>query len=333
MPALSPLLNPALFAKDVATTPTRHGYGDALVELGKENEHIVVLTGDLAESTRAHLFQKAFPQRFIECGIAEQNMMGIAAGLALSGKIPFVSSYATFSPGRSWDQLRVSVCYANANVKIAGAHTGVSVGPDGATHQALEDIAITRVLPNLVVVVPCDALETRKATIAFGAYVGPCYLRFTREATPLITHEDTPFTIGKTPVLRQGKDVTIAACGPLLFQALVAAETLSKRHHIEAEVLNCHTLKPFDEKTLIKSVEKTRACVTVEEHQITGGLFGAVSETLARTLPTPIEPIGMPNCFGESGQPIELLERYGMTASAIVKAAKRVILRKKTRRT
>jgi transketolase len=329
MPTRVPPLNPKLFATDIEQVPTRHGYGDALVTLGERNPNIVVLCADLTESTRAHLFQKKFPERFIQCGIAEQNMMGIGAGLALSGKIPFLSSYATFSPGRSWDQLRVSVCYTNANVKIVGAHSGVSVGPDGATHQALEDIAITRALPNLTIVVPCDAIETRKATIAFAEFVGPCYIRFTREKSPLITTEETPFQIGKSLVLREGKDVTIAACGPLVYEALIAAQTLSKRHKIEAEVINCHTIKPFDTKTLVASVQKTRACVTVEEHQITGGLFGVVSETLARERPTPIEPIGMPNCFGESGQPSELLEKYGMTAKDIIKAAKKAILRKK----
>lgn len=330
-PSPIPLLNPQLFSPDVEQIPTRHGYGDGLVILGKQNPRVVALSGDLTESTRAHLFQQQFPERFIECGIAEQNMMGIAAGLALSGKIPFVCSYATFSPGRSWDQLRVSVCYSNANVKIAGAHSGISVGPDGATHQALEDIAITRVLPGLTVVVPCDAIETRKATLAFAAHEGPCYLRFTREKTPVITTEETPFEIGKSLVLRSGADVTIAACGPLLYEALVAAETLAKRHKIQAEVLNCSTLKPFDARTLVTSVQKTRSCVTVEEHQIMGGLFGVVSETLARTFPSPIEPIGMPDSFGESGQPRELLEKYGMTAGDIIKAVKKVLTRKKKR--
>lgn len=329
MPLRLPPLNPALLRADIEAVPTRHGYGDALVSLGAQNPNVVVLTGDLAESTRVHLFQKQFPLRFIECGIGEQNMMGIAAGLALSGKIPFVSSYATFSPGRSWDQLRVSVCYTNANVKIAGAHSGVSVGPDGATHQALEDIAITRVLPGLVVVVPCDVIETRKATLAFANTVGPAYLRFTREKSPVITTEATPFIIGKSYLIREGKHLTIAACGPLLYEALLAAETLSKRYKIEAEVINCHTLKPFDVKTLVTSVQKTKACVTVEEHQVIGGLFGVVSETLARHFPAPVEPIGMPDCFGQSGEPRELLEAYGMTAKAIVIAAKKAVSRKK----
>lgn len=313
-------LHPHLFTSKRQDIPTRNGYGDALVELGEKNSRIVVLTGDLAESTRANQFQKKFPKRFIECGIAEQNMTGVAAGLALSGKIPFISSYATFSPGRSWDQLRVSVCYTGANVKIAGAHSGISVGPDGATHQALEDIAITRVLPNLVVIVPCDYWETKKATIAAAKYEGPVYFRFAREKTPVITNEQTPFTIGKSLVLKEGNDVTIAACGPLVYEALIASKQLAKQG-IEAEVINCSTIKPFDEKTLIKSVQKTGCCVTVEEHQITGGLFGVVSETLSRNFPVPIEPVGMPNSFGESGEPQELMEKYGMTALEVVEAA------------
>lgn len=322
-----PDLNPHLFDEDVERTPTRNGYGDGLVEAGAKDTRVVVLTGDLAESTRAHLFQKAYPERFFECGVAEQNMMGVAAGLALSGKVPFVSSYAVFVPGRNWDQLRVSVCYTGANVKVAGAHAGISVGPDGATHQALEDVAITRVLPNLTVVVPCDYLETKKATLALAKMVGPAYFRFAREKTPVITTERTPFKIGEAIVLRQGKDVTIAACGPLVYQALVAAKKLAKRG-VDAEVINCHTLKPFDEKTLVASVKKTGCCVTVEEHQLTGGLFGAVAETLAQKQPVPIEAVGMPNSFGESGEPDELLEKYGMTVEAIVKAVGKVTKRR-----
>jgi transketolase len=320
-------LDPRLFDATRDLAATRDGYGKALLELGGKNPNIVVLTGDLAESTRVLPFQKAHPDRFIECGVAEQNMMGVAAGLALAGKIPFVSSYAVFSPGRSWDQLRVSVCYSNANVNIAGAHTGLSVGPDGATHQSLEDIAITRVLPNLTVIVPCDMEETRKATHAIAHRKGPCYLRFTREKSPVITTPKSPFNIGRHEVLMKGTDVTIAACGPLLAEALFAARHLQRRG-ISAEVLNCHTLKPFDVKTFVKSVKKTRCCVTVEEHQITGGLFSAVSETLAQAYPVPIEPIGMRDVFGESGEPAELLRKYHMTSRDIVRAAERVLKRR-----
>ncbi|MFA6099750.1 MAG: transketolase family protein [Patescibacteria group bacterium] len=311
----------------VEKRPTRDGYGEALLELGKNNPDVVVLTADLAESTRVLPFQQKYPDRFVECGVAEQNMMGVAAGLALAGKIPFVSSYAVFSPGRNWDQLRVSVCYTKANVKIAGAHTGISVGPDGATHQALEDLALTRVIPDLVVMAPCDAEETRKCTLAAAAYKGPVYFRFAREKTPVMTVKDTPFEIGKANVCREGYDVTIIACGPLLHQALMAAEKLAGKG-IEAEVINCHTLKPLDAKTILQSVKTTRCVVTVEEHQITGGLFGAVSEALAKTFPVPIEPVGMPNSFGESGAPDELLAKYGMTEKQIILAAQRVIKRK-----
>ncbi len=321
------MLNPNLFDKNVQRVPTRNGYGDGLIALGKTDDRVVVLTADLSESTRVDGFERAYPDRFIECGVAEQNMMGVAAGLALTGKIPFVSSYAVFSPGRSWDQLRVSVCYSKANVKIAGSHAGLSVGPDGATHQALEDIAITRVLPDLIVVVPCDAEETKKCTIASAKISGPVYFRFARAATPVITLPKTPFAIGKHEVFREGKDVTIAACGPLLYDTLIAAGELERRG-ISAEVLNCHTIKPFDADTLVQSVQKTGCCVTVEDHQITGGLFGVVSETLARRLPSPIEPIGMPDAFGQSGEPGELFRAYGMTSDDIVKAVMRAIKRR-----
>lgn len=320
-------LNPRLLNSNVERRPTRDGYGDGLVEAGELDERVVVLTGDLAESTRCQAFQQKFPSRFIECGVAEQNMLGVAAGLALAGKIPFVSSYAVFMPGRAWDQLRVSVCYTDANVKIAGAHSGLSVGPDGATHQALEDLAITRVLPGLTVVVPCDYYETKRATLALAKLKGPTYFRFAREKTPLITTERTPFEIGRSLIFRSGSDVTIAACGPLVYEALLAAEQLA-REGLSAEVINCHTLKPFDDKMLLASLKKTGACVTVEEHQIIGGLYGAVSEVTARSYPVPIEAIGMPNSFGESGEPQELLTKYGLTTDAIMRAAKKVLKRK-----
>ncbi|MBP7006254.1 transketolase family protein [Patescibacteria group bacterium] len=321
------MLHQDLFTERQQSIPTRNGYGDALIELGDAREDIVVLTADLAESTRAHLFRDKYPERFIECGVSEQNMVGVAAGLALSGKVPFVSSYAVFVPGRCWDQTRVSVCYSQANVKIVGAHAGLSVGPDGATHQALEDIAITRVLPNLVVIVPCDYNETKQATLTVAEYIGPTYMRFAREKTPVILDETIPFTIGKHLVLHPGKDVTIVACGPLVYEALVAARTL-KKSGIEAEVINASTIKPFDEKTLLKSLKKTGCAVTVEEHQVHGGLFGAVSEICGRLLPVPLEPVAMPDSFGESGEPKELLEAYGLTAAAIVKAAKKAIKRR-----
>jgi transketolase len=254
---MNPLLHPALLSGTPERVANRDGYGQGVLALAKENERILVLTADVAESTRVLAFKEQFPKRFIECGVAEQNMMGIAAGLALSGYIPFVSSYATFSPGRSWDQLRVSVCYSKANVKIIGAHIGISVGPDGATHQALEDIAMTRVLPGLVILAPCDVHEARKATIAAANYDGPVYLRLAREKTPVITTEDTPFEIGRAYVVRPGTDITIVATGPLLAEALFAAEALSKKN-IDVEVINCPTVKPLDEATLQKSFKKNR---------------------------------------------------------------------------
>lgn len=320
-------LNSKIGDKDLETRATRDGFGDGLLELGENNENVVALTADLAESTRVNKFAEKYPDRFIECGVAEQNMIGVAAGLALAGKIPFAASYATFSPGRSWDQIRVAVCYSQANVKIVGAHTGVSVGPDGATHQALEDLAITRVLPNLTVVQPADAEEARKATIAVAQLLGPAYLRLTREATPEITTKDSPFKIGKANVLREGDDATIIACGPLVYNALLAAIHLAKEE-INVMVINSHTIKPLDEATVIAAAKKTGAVVTVEEHQIAGGLGSAVAECLAKFYPVPMEFIGMPDSFGESGPPTELIKKFGMDEIAIIKAIKQVIKRK-----
>ncbi|MBU1118740.1 transketolase family protein [Patescibacteria group bacterium] len=308
--------------------PTRNGYGEGLVDAGAADENVVVLCADLTDSTRSNMFKERFLDRFIEMGIQEQNMMGVAAGLAMAGKVPFVSSYAVFSPGRNWDQLRVSVCYSDANVKIAGAHTGVSVGPDGATHQALEDIAITRVLPGITVIVPCDYNETKKATIAAAKMKGPVYLRFTREKTPVFTTDDTPFEIGKALVLREGADVTITAIGPLVHEALLAAHELEKEK-ISVEVINSHTVKPLDEETLLKSFTKTGAVVTVEEHQIFAGFGGAIAEFASKNIPVPIEMIGMPDEFGISGEPGELLAHFGMTKKEIKQAVKKVLKRKK----
>ncbi len=319
--------NLKLYSKDIEQIPTRNGYGEALALLGEKNPNVVVLCGDLTESTRSLAFAKKFPERFIEMGVAEQNMMGVAAGLAMEGKIPFVSSYAVFSPGRNWDQLRVNVCYNKANVKIAGAHTGISVGPDGATHQALEDIAITRVLPGLVVLAPCDVHETRKATLAAAEYDGPVYLRFAREKTPVITTPDAPFEIGKAYVMREGTDVTIVACGPLLYEALMAAEQLKGK--VSVEVINCPTIKPLDRTTIVASANKTGAVVTVEEHQITGGLGGVVCETLSEEFSVPVVRVGMPDSFGESGAPDELLTKYGMKAKDIIAAVRKVINRRR----
>lgn len=316
-----------LFKKDIELVPTRNGFGEGVRDAAKKDKNVVGLTGDLVESTRMHYFAESFPDRFIECGVAEQNMTGIAAGLALSGKVPFTSTYAVFSPGRSWDQTRVAVAYNKANVKITGAHAGISVGPDGATHQALEDIAITRCLPNMVVLAPCDQLYTHQATMAAAKYVGPVYLRFARNATPVFTTKKTPFAIGKSLVLWEGKDLAIAACGPLVYQALLAAKELEKEG-ISARVIDVTSIKPLDEKTLLKAAKDCGAFVTVEEHQVHGGMGSAIAELLAWNHPVPIEPIAVMDRFGESGEPDQLLKAFGLMASDIKKAAKKAIKRK-----
>jgi len=322
-------LSEKIFKDDIEQLPTRHGFGDGLVVAGKEDSNVVALCADITESTRVSVFRKEFPERFVEVGIAEQNMMGLAAGMAMVGKIPFVASYAVFSPGRNWDQLRVSVCYSNANVKVVGAHTGVSVGPDGATHQALEDIAITRCLPNLVVIAPADYNETKKATIAAAKYKGPVYLRFAREKTPVFTTEETPFEIGKAYYLWESKkpEVVIIGCGPLLYNALIAAKELEKEG-INVSVLNNHTIKPIDEEIIIEAAKKAGAVVTVEEHQIMGGMGSAVAEVLIKNNPVPMEFIGMNNSFGESGEPNQLIEKYKMGVKSIKEAVRKVISRK-----
>lgn len=316
-----------LFAQDIKQVPIRNGYGEGLVILGKENKDVVVLCCDLTESTRSLEFAKEFPDRFIEVGVAEQNMAGLAAGMAHEGKIPFCSSYATFSPGRNWDQIRVAVCYSGNNVKLAGAHAGISVGPDGATHQAMEDIAITRVLPRMTVLVPADAIEARKATIAAAKINGPVYIRLARDKTPQFTTEETPFAIGRAFVFRQGSDCTIAAAGPQVYYALEAAEMLAQEN-IQCEVINLVSVKPLDEKTLLDSVKKTGCIVTAEEHQIMGGVGSAVSEVLSQSHPVPQEFVGMPDHFGESGTPAELIAKWGMDSKAVANAVRRVLKRK-----
>lgn len=322
-------LNPKLFDDDVEQKPTRDGYGTGLVAAGEANKNVVAFSADLTESTRTEAFAKKFPERFIEIGVAEQNMATVAAGMAVTNKIPFIASYATFSPGRNWEQIRTTVAYNDANVKIAGHHAGISVGPDGATHQATEDIAIMRAMPNMKVFVPCDAREGEKATVAAAQIYGPIYLRFQREKSPIITTTETPYMPGKAEIFWISKkpDVLIVACGSLTFNALVAARELEKEK-IGAIVLNCHTIKPLDEKKIVELAKKTGAVVTVEEHQVQGGLGGAVAETLGKFAPTPIEYIGMQNTFGESGSPEKLIEKYGMGVDAIVHAVKKVIRRK-----
>lgn len=326
-------LNPKLFEKDVEMKPIRDGYGEGLVVAGEENSNVVGLCADLTESTRMDKFAEKFPERFFQVGVAEQNMAAVAAGLSISGKIPFIASYATFSPGRNWEQIRTTVCYNDANVKIAGHHSGISTGPDGATHQATEDIAMMRVLPNMKVIVPCDAIEARKATIAAAKIWGPVYIRLGREKSAVITSEETPFIPGKAEIFwdsssaRKKPQVVIIACGVLLYEALLAARELEE-DGIETIVLNNHTIKPLDGRKIIEVAKKCGAVVTVEEHQIVGGLGGAISELLAKECPMPIEFVGMRDTFGESGKPTELIKKYGMSVEDIKEAVRKVMKRK-----
>lgn len=314
-------------AKSIASAPTRDGFGRGLVAVGKANEQVVALCADLSESTRILEFKKTFPDRFIQMGVSEQSLAAIASGMALSGKIPFIASYAAFSPGRNWEQIRTTGCLQNVNLKIVGAHAGISVGPDGATHQMTEDIALMRVLPNMIVLSPCDAIEAEKATIAAAAIEGPVYIRLGREATPIFTTTSSPFAIGKASVLTKGNDVALIATGPLVHEALKAAHEL-ERSKINARVINVSTIKPLDRETIVKAAKECGAVVTVEEAQIAGGLGGAVCELLAEECPTPVIRIGMHDEFGQSGTPDELLEHYHLTALWIVKATKQVVKKK-----
>jgi transketolase len=307
--------------------PTRNGFGRGLVQAGSMNEDVVVLCADLSESTRVLDFKKAFPERFVQMGVAEQSLAAIASGMALAGKVPFIASYAAFSPGRNWEQIRTTGCLQNINLKIVGGHAGVSVGPDGATHQMTEDIALMRVLPNMTVLVPCDAIEAEKATIAAAQIDGPVYIRLNREATPVFTTAKTPFEVGKAKVLTKGSDVAIVACGSLVYEALKAAKELVKTG-FEARVINCASIKPMDTEAIVKAAEDCGAIVTVEEAQMAGGLGGAVCELLAAECPVPIVRIGMNDEFGQSGTAEELLEHYHLTSPWIVKAAKTVIKKK-----
>lgn len=321
-------LVPDLFHGKIEQLPTRNGFGDGLVIAGGKDERVVVLCADLTESTRTEAFKKAFPDRFLQLGVSEQSLAAIAAGMALQGKVPFIASYACFSPGRNWEQIRTTACLQETNVKIAGAHAGVSVGPDGATHQMVEDIAIMRVLPHMTVLVPCDSIETKKAVIAATLHEGPVYIRFAREKTPVFTTEESPFAIGKAQVLRNGTDIALIACGPLVYEALKAAELL-KEQGIEATVINNASVKPMDEATILHAAKMCGAAVTIEEAQAAGGMGSAVTEFLSKTHPIPIERVGLEDTFGQSGEPNELLEHYRLTAPWIVKAAQRMIKLKK----
>ena len=314
-------------AKDIASEPIRKGFGRGLLEAGKRWENVVAACADLTDSTQMNLFKEAFPDRFVEIGVAEQNLVTVGSGMAAMGKIPFVSSYAAFSPGRNWEQIRTTICLNDRPVKIIGSHAGVSVGPDGATHQMLEDITLMRALPNMVVVAPGDSVEAEKATIALASDKRPAYMRLAREATPIITTEHTPFELGRAYVYAPGDDVTIVSTGTMTYQALVAAELLFK-NGIDAEVVHCPTIKPLDAVTILKSAKKTGAVITAEEGQINGGLGGAVAELLGEEHPVPLKRIGMRDRFGESGNPEELLEHFGLTAKHIALAAHEIMDRK-----
>lgn len=322
-------LNQNIFNEDVEKVATRAGYGEGLMELGETNPNVVVLSADLTESVKANKFAEKYPERFFEMGVAEQNMATVAAGLGVSGKAAFISSYATFSPGRNWEQLRTTTVYNEANVKIAGHHAGLMTGPDGATHQATEDIAITRAWPKMRVIVPCDSNQAAKSTIFAGNEYGPFYLRFTRDNTPVITTPETPFEFGKAQVfwVSDNPQVTIFATGYMVYHALLAAKELDEEG-VQTKVVNVHTIKPLDNDTVIGLARETKAVVTVEDHQIDGGLGSAIAEVLARNCPTPQEFIGLQNTFGESGKIDELLKKYLMDKEAIKDAVKKVIVRK-----
>lgn len=324
-------LNPKLFDQDVEQVPIRKGFGEGLLKAAELDKRVVGLCADLTESTQMHLLRQKFPERFVQMGVAEQNLASVASGMAAMGKIPFITSYAMFSPGRNWEQIRTTICYNNRPVKIAGSHAGISVGPDGGTHQAVEDLAITRVIPRMVVISPCDAIEARKATMAAAKTNSPTYIRLAREKTPIITTDSSPFEIGKAQVLFESSgrpDVGIIATGALVYKALKVAQALEKEGK-KVKVLNISTIKPLDEDAVWRLAHEAGAIVTVEEHQIKGGLGSAVAECIAQHYPAPIEFIGVKDDFGQSGTPDELLEHYGMGESHIREAVKKVLLRKK----
>lgn len=324
-------LNTKLFNPDVEKKTTRRGFEEAITKLGGENPDIIAISADLKESVGLKTFADRFPERFLEVGVAEQNMAGVASGVASMGKIPFMASYAVFSPGRNWEQIRTTICYNNQPVKIIGSHAGVTVGPDGGSHQALEDIALTRVIPNMVVISPCDKIEAKKATIACSTTKKPTYIRLARNDTPIITTEETPFEIGKAEVYYSPEiglaQVGIIATGPILYRALLAARQLENKG-IKSKVLNLSTIKPLDEKTIISLAKETQAIITIEDHQVTGGMGSAVSELLSKNFPVPIEFIGIEDMFGQSGTPEELEKVYELDTESIVKKAEKVISRK-----
>jgi transketolase len=326
-------LNPKLFDADVEQKPIRQGFGEGLLKAAEMDKRVVGLCADLTESTHMLAFKQKFPDRFVEIGVAEQNLATVASGMAAMGKIPFISSYAMFSPGRNWEQIRTTIAYNNRPVKIAGSHAGVSVGPDGGTHQAIEDLAITRVIPRMVVISPCDAVEARKATLEAAKTDSPTYIRLAREKTPVMTTDDTPFAIGKAAIFfrpENGKkaDVALIATGALLHRALKAAKELEENGK-SVTVMDLSTIKPLDEDAIIRLAHEAGAVVTVEEHQIAGGMGSAVAECLAMNCPVPIEFIGIKDRFGQSGKPDELIELYGMGEKDILDAARKALVRKK----
>jgi transketolase len=306
---------------------TRSGFGEGLHELGKRNPNVVGLCADLTGSLKMNAFENDFPDRFFQVGIAEANMMGIAAGMTIGGKIPFTGTFANFSTGRVYDQIRQSIAYSRKNVKICASHAGLTLGEDGATHQILEDIGMMKMLPNMTVIVPCDFNQTKQATIAIADHDGPVYLRFGRPSVPIFTPDDTTFEIGKADVIFEGSDVSIIACGHLVWKAIEAAQELSKEG-IDVEVINMHTIKPLDKDAILRSVKKTGCVVTAEEHMLNGGLGDSVAQVLSRHLPTPQEYVGVNDTFGESGTPDELMAKYGIDTKDVVAAVKRVIARK-----
>lgn len=321
-------LNPNFFNEDVERQPTRKGYGTGLVELGESDNNIVVLSADLTESTQAHLFAEKFPDRIFQMGVAEQNMAAVAAGLGVSGKRAFISSYATFSPGKNWETIRTTIAYNNSDVKVAGHHAGTMTGPDGATHQATEDIAIMRVLPNFKVIIPCDWNQAHKATLTAGKEYGPYYIRYTRDKSPVITTQQTPFELGKGQILWRGNapKIAIFSTGFLVTEALFAAHDL-QNENIEVDVINIHSIKPLDLDLILSYSHTVGGFVTVEDHQIAGGLGSAISEVAAQNKPIPIEFVGMKDTFGETGTPSELLKKYRMDKEGIKEAVKKLITR------
>jgi len=306
---------------------TRSGFGAGLAELGKINKDVVTLCADLTGSLKMNEFQKNHPDRFFQAGIAEANMMGVAAGLTIGGKIPFAGTFAGFATGRVYDQIRQAIAYSNKNVKIAASHAGITLGEDGATHQILEDIGLMKMLPNMTVVVPCDYNQTKAATIAIAEHKGPVYLRFGRPAVPNFTDPNQKFEIGKAELLYEGSDVTILATGHLVWKAIEACDILLQKG-IKAEVFNIHTIKPFDKKTVLKSIKKTKAMVCAEEHMLNGGLTDTAAQMAALNFPIPIEAVAINDTFGESGTPDQLMEKYGLTTNNIVQAVEKVLKRK-----